>query len=79
MGARAIEMDVRMTKDGEFVIMHDASVDRTTNGHGSVSRMTLAEIKALDAGSKFSPAFADETRLPPCTSALTTPSAASVS
>jgi glycerophosphoryl diester phosphodiesterase len=60
MGARAIEMDVRMTRDGEFVIMHDASVDRTTNGHGLVSRMTLAEIKALDAGSKFSPAFAGE-------------------
>ncbi len=60
MGARAIEMDVRMTKDGEFVIMHDAFVDRTTNGHGLVSRMTLAEIKALDAGSKFSLAFAGE-------------------
>lgn len=69
MGARVIEMDVRMTKDGEFVIMHDATVDRTTDGHGLVSRMTLAEIKALDAGSKFSPAFAGE-RVPTLREAL---------
>lgn len=60
MGARAIEMDVRMTADGEFVIMHDATVDRTTNGHGLVSKMTLAEIRKLDAGSWFSPEFAGE-------------------
>lgn len=60
MGARAVEMDVRMTADGEFVIMHDATVDRTTNGRGLVSRMTLAEIKALDAGSWFGPDFAGE-------------------
>ncbi len=60
MGARAVEMDVRVTADGEFVILHDASVDRTTNGRGPVSRMTLAEFKALDAGSWFGPAFAGE-------------------
>ncbi|MFN0024755.1 MAG: glycerophosphodiester phosphodiesterase [Parvularculaceae bacterium] len=58
MGARAVEMDVRVTSDGEFVILHDASVDRTTNGRGPVSRMTLAEFKALDAGSWFGPDFA---------------------
>ncbi len=60
MGARAIEMDVRMTADGEFVVMHDATVDRTTDGTGRVARMTLAEIRALDAGSWFSPDFTGE-------------------
>jgi glycerophosphoryl diester phosphodiesterase len=69
MGARAIEMDVRMTADGEFVIMHDASVDRTTAGRGLVSRMTLAEIRKLDAGSWFSPDYADE-RVPTLREAL---------
>jgi glycerophosphoryl diester phosphodiesterase len=69
MGARAIEMDVRMTKDGEFVIMHDASVDRTTDGSGLVSRMTLAEIKNLDAGSWFGADFAGE-RVPTLREAL---------
>ena len=69
MGARAIEMDVRMTADGEFVIMHDATVDRTTDGEGLVSRMTLADIRKLDAGSWFSPAFAGE-RVPTLREAL---------
>lgn len=69
MGARAIEMDVRMTADGEFVIMHDASVDRTTDGRGLVSQMTLAEIKKLDAGSWFGPEFAGE-RVPTLREAL---------
>ncbi len=69
MGARAIEMDVRITADGEFVIMHDASVARTTNGDGLVSKMTLVEIEALDAGSWFSPEFAGE-RVPTLREAL---------
>lgn len=51
LGARAIEFDVRCTKDGHFVLMHDANVTRTTNGFGRVKKMTLDEIKALDAGS----------------------------
>lgn len=46
-GADIIETDVRMTADGHVVIMHDYSVDRTTDGSGLVSRMTLAEIKNL--------------------------------
>ncbi|MBZ0257580.1 hypothetical protein K8I31_16055 [bacterium] len=46
----AIEIDLRGSKDGEVVIMHDATVDRTTNGHGNVSDLTLAELKQLDAG-----------------------------
>jgi glycerophosphoryl diester phosphodiesterase len=60
IGARAVEMDVRTTKDGEFVVMHDARVDRTTDGSGRVADMTLAEVRSLDAGSWFGPAFAGE-------------------
>jgi glycerophosphoryl diester phosphodiesterase len=47
MGADSVEIDVRQTKDGELVIMHNATVDFTTNGKGNVSDMTLAELKAL--------------------------------
>ena len=54
------EMDVRVSADGELVLMHDSTVDRTTNGTGSVASMTLAQLQTLDAGSWFSPAFADE-------------------
>ena len=46
-----LEIDVRITKDGELVIIHDATVDRTTNGTGKVCDYTLAELKELDAGS----------------------------
>ncbi|WP_206916519.1 glycerophosphodiester phosphodiesterase [Alicyclobacillus acidoterrestris] len=56
-GAAGIECDVRMTKDGHFVILHDAYVDRTTNGQGPISEMTLAEVQQLDAGSWFGEAF----------------------
>jgi len=49
-GATAIEMDVRATADGHLVLMHDESVDRTTDGHGLVSELTLRELKSLDAG-----------------------------
>lgn len=45
-----LETDVRVTKDGALVLMHDATVDRTTNGSGKVCDLTLAELKALDAG-----------------------------
>ncbi len=51
MGARAIEFDVRCTKDGEFVIIHDKKVNRTTNGKGKIKDLTLAEVKALTVGS----------------------------
>jgi glycerophosphoryl diester phosphodiesterase len=50
LGVDQIETDVRVTKDGELVLIHDATVDRTTNGTGRVIDMTLAELKALDAG-----------------------------
>ncbi|MBN2410585.1 glycerophosphodiester phosphodiesterase family protein [candidate division KSB1 bacterium] len=57
LGADLVELDIRETKDGVLVIMHDESVDRTTNGTGKVADMTLAEIKNLDAGSWFGPEF----------------------
>lgn len=59
-GADAIEFDVRLTRDGHPVIMHDASVDRTTDGHGAVASLTLAQIRALSANRRFAPRFAGE-------------------
>jgi len=47
LGVNAIELDVRRTKDGKIVVIHDAKVDRTTNGKGLVSELTLKEIKKL--------------------------------
>lgn len=55
-----IEFDVTTTSDGHLVVMHDDTVDRTTNGRGRVDSLTLAQVRALDAGSKFGPAFAGE-------------------
>jgi glycerophosphoryl diester phosphodiesterase len=52
--ADMIELDVRATKDGHCVVIHDEMVDRTTNGTGAVRDMTLAELKSLDAGHQFS-------------------------
>jgi glycerophosphoryl diester phosphodiesterase len=49
-GAHAIEVDLRISKDGEIVIMHDETVDRTTNGHGRVTDQTILELKKLDLG-----------------------------
>ena len=48
-GADGYELDVHMTKDGELVVIHDESVDRTTDGTGLVRDLTLSQIKALDA------------------------------
>ncbi len=48
-----LEGDARLTADGHIVLMHDDTVDRTTNGQGAVAQFTLAEIKALDAGYRF--------------------------
>lgn len=50
LGVDQLELDVRVTKDNELVIIHDAAVDRTTDGTGLVCEKTLAELKALDAG-----------------------------
>ena len=60
LGAHMIEFDVQITKDKQLVIMHDKSVDRTTNGKGLVSDLTLSEIKKLDAGSWKSKDFIGE-------------------
>lgn len=59
-GAHMIEFDVRLTKDKKLVIMHDVTVDRTTDGKGKVSDLTFDEIRQLDAGSWKSPAFKGE-------------------
>jgi len=50
MDVDVLEMDVHMTADGEIVLIHDDTVDRTTDGSGDVREMTLAEVQALDAG-----------------------------
>jgi glycerophosphoryl diester phosphodiesterase len=60
LGAHMIEFDVRMTKDNKLVIIHDRTVDRTTNGSGLVRELTLEEIKNLDAGSWKSKEFIGE-------------------
>lgn len=59
-GADAIEIDVQLTKDGEVVVIHDASVNRTTDGKGKVCNMTLPELKKLDAGSWFDKKYSME-------------------
>jgi len=58
VGADYIEVDVRTSSDGKLVLMHDGTVDRTTNGHGEIAKMTFAEIRALDAGVRKADAFA---------------------
>lgn len=60
MKADYIEMDVQETKDGELVIIHDTTVDRTTDGKGNVKDLTLSEIRKLDAGRKFDPSYSGE-------------------
>lgn len=59
-GADVIELDVCLSADGHVVVMHDATVDRTTDGTGPVSAFTLAELKQLDAGSWFDSQFTGE-------------------
>src|SRR5579863_6165855 len=60
LGADYVEVDVRATRDGKLVIMHDSTVDRTTDGKGAVRDLDFATIRALDAGSKFSAQYAGE-------------------
>jgi glycerophosphoryl diester phosphodiesterase len=59
-GAEFVEIDIRRSADGAIVLMHDQTVDRTTNGQGRIGELTWDEISTLDAGSHFSPAFAGE-------------------
>jgi glycerophosphoryl diester phosphodiesterase len=62
-GADGIELDVWLSRDGHLVVLHNDTVDETTDGTGGVQEKTLAELKALDAGSWFDPRFAG-TRIP---------------
>ncbi len=57
LGVDMLEFDLRLTKDKEVVVIHDATVQRTTDGAGEVRDYTLAELKALDAGSWFAREF----------------------
>jgi len=60
LGVDALEMDLQVTRDGEVVVIHDETLDRTTDGRGSIADLTLEEVKRGDAGAKFAPAFRGE-------------------
>lgn len=55
LGADALELDIQTTRDDQIVVIHDPTVDRTTNGTGPVAGYTLAELQRLDAGYRFTP------------------------
>ncbi|MGD7045628.1 glycerophosphodiester phosphodiesterase [Jeotgalibacillus proteolyticus] len=59
-GADGIELDVRMSRDGYVVVIHDRTVTRTTNGRGTVAGLTLQQLRSLDAGSWYNEACKDE-------------------
>jgi glycerophosphoryl diester phosphodiesterase len=63
IGADMAEIDVTLSADGHLIVIHDDTLDRTTDGRGAVSGLTLAELQRLDAGAWFAPRFAGE-RLP---------------
>src|SRR5687767_4232507 len=71
LGAELVEMDVQITKDGAVVVMHDPTVDRTTDGRGRLRDMTLREVRKLSAGYpvRFGAAHAGE-RVPTVAEAL---------
>ncbi len=69
MGADWFELDCTLTKDGEVIVIHDDTIDRTTGAKGTVAEMTLAELKRYDAGTWFDPKFAAQ-RLPTLGEAL---------
>lgn len=60
IGATALELDVHCTADGQVVVMHDATVERTTDGSGAIAQMTLAQLQKLDAGAWRGAEFAGE-------------------
>ncbi len=63
VGSQAIEIDLHASKDGELVVIHDPTLDRTTNGSGPVDQRTLSELRAFDAGYRFTP---DDGKTFPC-------------
>jgi glycerophosphoryl diester phosphodiesterase len=69
LGARAVEFDVHMTADGQIVVIHDDTLDRTTNGTGRVAESSRFDLLTLDAGSWMHPRFAG-TRIPSLEEAL---------
>ncbi len=69
LGVHQIELDIRASADGQLVVMHDERVDRTTSGQGRVSRMSLDQIRQLDAGSWKGARFRGE-RVPTLVEAL---------
>ena len=69
LGVGMVEVDVYLSRDGVPVVMHDETVDRTTNGKGLVAEMTLAQLKTLDAGSWMHLKYSDQ-RIPTLTEAL---------
>lgn len=60
LGADMVECDLQMTADGAIVVMHDDTVDRTTDGRGRVADLRVPDIRRLDAGSWFAPRFRNE-------------------
>lgn len=71
VGAELVELDVQLTRDGHVVVIHDPTVERTTNGRGAVGELTLVELRALSAGypAVFGDAFSGE-RVPTLAEAL---------
>ena len=69
LGVDCVELDINTTVDGHLVVIHGPNVHRATNGAGSVRSLTLAEIRKLDAGSRFDPSFAG-TRIPTADEAM---------
>ena len=68
-GARAVEFDVRVARCGTPVVIHDETLDRTTDGHGPVAEKTTEQLQELDAGAWYGPEYAGE-RIPTLTQAL---------
>ncbi len=61
VGATAVEVDVRTSRDGRLFILHDATLDRTTNSKGAANALTLAQLQKLNAGSHFDSKYRSET------------------
>jgi glycerophosphoryl diester phosphodiesterase len=59
-GVDGIELDIRLCRSGEWVVIHDSRVNRTTNGRGFVRAKSIADLRGLDAGRSFGPTFAEE-------------------
>ncbi len=62
-GAHGVELDAKLSADGQVVVIHDSTLDRTTDGHGRVNARNLVVLRELDAGTRFAPQFRGE-RIP---------------